>query len=164
MKKFYFIILLNFIGFSLFAQGPAPELPAIKWLNWNEAYNKSYASDKIILIDLYTDWCGWCKKMDKETFTDAEIVELINQYFIPVKLNPEKNGETYFYKGQQVTAQQLLKLLSKDQQLKYPAILIYYKDNNEIYSEEGFQKANTFKQLLKIYVNHQEKLASRAMK
>lgn len=46
--------------------------------------------NKLIFIDAYTDWCGWCKKMDKETFSDSLVGKFMNDHFIPVKINMEQ--------------------------------------------------------------------------
>ncbi|MGC6414302.1 MAG: DUF255 domain-containing protein, partial [Bacteroidia bacterium] len=43
----------------------------VTWYNFTDGYNKAVKEGKIILIDAYTDWCGWCKVMDKKTYTDA---------------------------------------------------------------------------------------------
>jgi uncharacterized protein YyaL (SSP411 family) len=41
------------------------------------------------LVDLYTEWCGWCKKMDENVFTDAQVISLLNSDFTAVKFNAE---------------------------------------------------------------------------
>ena len=64
----------------------------LKWYDFKEAYEIAQRENKIILIDFYTDWCGWCKKMDKNTYTDQKIIEMLNQGFVAVKINPEKDG------------------------------------------------------------------------
>ena len=49
-------------------------------------------------MDVFTDWCGWCKKMDANTFTHPTIVKLMNKYFYAVKLDAEA-GDVINYKG-----------------------------------------------------------------
>ena len=170
MKKLLFILLVVILGAVSvhaqdYSQAPKlPKLPKVHWVSWDESCDIAKNEEKVIMLDLYTEWCGWCKKMDKETFTDAEIVEIINNHFVAVKLNPEKKGQTFLYKGQSINSQQLLKLLAEDEQVKYPAIIFYYPEHNEVFTEEGFQKPKSFKHLLKIYVNHNEKLNATALK
>jgi thioredoxin-related protein len=54
-----------------------------------------------VIVDVYTDWCGWCKKMDRDTYSNTEIKQLITDNFIYVKLDAESdakfeyNGKTY---------------------------------------------------------------------
>lgn len=64
----------------------------IPWhTDWNAASAAAKKANKPIMIDFYTDWCGWCKKLDKDTYTDARVIELLKD-FVPLKLNAEKNG------------------------------------------------------------------------
>jgi len=72
----------------------------LEWQDWNVALKQAAANkNKIILVDLYTDWCGWCKRMDKDTYENAGVVSLLKQNFIAVKLNPEKGGAVYEFNG-----------------------------------------------------------------
>ena len=61
----------------------------VKWLTFEEAVEKSKTEKRKIFIDVYTDWCGWCKVMDKNTFNDPEVAKLLNEKFYPVKFNAE---------------------------------------------------------------------------
>lgn len=65
----------------------------IAWAkDYTDAQRQATASNKLIMIDFYTDWCGWCKKLDKETYT-AENVVKVAQGLVSVKVNAEKEGE-----------------------------------------------------------------------
>ncbi|WP_411031429.1 thioredoxin family protein [Spongiimicrobium sp. 3-5] len=72
----------------------------VEWLSWNEAVSRSEsdASPKKIFIDVYTDWCGWCKKMDKDTFQNAEVADYMRNNFYMVKMDGE-GKEPIVYKG-----------------------------------------------------------------
>lgn len=76
----------------------------LKWYDFEEGMEKAKKENKALLIDAYTDWCGWCKVMDKETYKDAKVIAKLNENFVAVKFNPEldkkynvdgtvKNGE-----------------------------------------------------------------------
>jgi len=59
------------------------------------AKKQAKAEDKLIFVDVYTDWCGPCKRMDKEVFTDSKVADFFNENFINVKANAEKKGKYY---------------------------------------------------------------------
>lgn len=61
-------------------------------LSYDEALSKANAEQKLVLVDLYTDWCGWCKKMDRETFSDPRVGKA-TRGMVPIRVNAEKGGE-----------------------------------------------------------------------
>ncbi|MDR1021860.1 MAG: DUF255 domain-containing protein [Prevotellaceae bacterium] len=61
----------------------------IKWHTFEEAVELCKKQPKKIFIDVYTDWCGWCKVYDRNTFSNPEIAEYMNGHFYAVKLNAE---------------------------------------------------------------------------
>ncbi|MGC4022079.1 MAG: DUF255 domain-containing protein [Cyclobacteriaceae bacterium] len=69
---------------------------SVKWMTFEEAVEKSKTEKRKIFIDVYTDWCGWCKVMDKQTFPDPEIAKLLNEKFYPVKLDAEQTNDIVF--------------------------------------------------------------------
>ena len=87
--KINLLFILYFIIYSSYSQDK------IEWIELDN--NVEYTNNgKKIIIDLYTDWCGWCKVMDKNTFTDSEVVSLINKNFSTVKFNAEYQGNINF--------------------------------------------------------------------
>lgn len=65
----------------------------IEWIDISKAFELAPETGKIVLIDFYTDWCGWCKRMDKTTYSDSTVVAYISERFHATKVNPEKSGE-----------------------------------------------------------------------
>jgi len=64
----------------------------IAWAkDWPTAQKAAAKSGKLIMIDFYTDWCGWCKRLDRDTFPNKAVIKL-SQDFVPLKLNAEKTG------------------------------------------------------------------------
>ena len=68
----------------------------IKWYTFSEAVELSKKAPRKMFIDVYTDWCGWCKKMDAGTFENAAIVKYLNAHYYPVKMNAEMKDTIIF--------------------------------------------------------------------
>jgi thioredoxin-related protein len=71
----------------------------VKWLDFKEAQELNKRQPKPFLVDIYTDWCGWCKHMIRTTYSDPGLASYINNYFYPVKFNAETK-DTIFYNGE----------------------------------------------------------------
>ncbi len=67
----------------------ASDSKELEWLDFNAGMKKAAKEKKLVLVDMYTDWCGWCK-MDRDTYADPKIIEKINKHCVAVKFNPEK--------------------------------------------------------------------------
>lgn len=77
------------------------EATVLHWISVEEATKIAASNNqKKFLIDVYTDWCGWCKVMDEKTFTDPQVISYLNENFYVVKFNAEQK-ETVTYKGKQ---------------------------------------------------------------
>jgi len=59
----------------------------------DEGFSLAKQTNRKLLIDVYTDWCSWCKKMDKEVYTDPRVQEVLQARFVPVKLDAESSRE-----------------------------------------------------------------------
>jgi thioredoxin-related protein len=89
------------------AKVPEAKNDEIHWItDLNELQQKMAANPKKVYFDIYTDWCGWCKKMDAATFTNPELIKYMNTNFYAVKLNAERQdvinfqGKEYKYEPQ----------------------------------------------------------------
>lgn len=127
MKKLIITAILSVSGFLAVSQGTViAEGSPVKWMTFEEAVEKSKTEKRKIFIDVYTDWCGWCKVMDKNTFTDAEIAKVLNEKFYPVKFDAEQTADVVFRgntfkfipSGNKGTHQLAMALLNN--QLSYP--------------------------------------------
>src|SRR5687768_17162922 len=106
MKKLIPVILAILLVISAWSlstrQNEKPaEDEGIKWISMSKlnelATSNSWKKDKRkIVIDLYTDWCGWCKVMDAQTFADKKVAEYVNKNFYAVKFNAEMRDSLLF--------------------------------------------------------------------
>lgn len=86
------------IAFVLFFATATIQAQEIKWMTFDEAIALQKKNPKPIFMDVYTDWCGPCKMLDKNTFQTKEFSEFINENYYAVKFNGEGNSEVN-YKG-----------------------------------------------------------------
>jgi len=141
MKKLMLVLILAVAGFSARAQ----QSDKINWLTFEEAAAKTEKNPKMIIVDVYTDWCGWCKKMDKGTFTDPAVVEYINNTFYPVKMNAENSKRTFTFKGQEYTEQTMARAMRVS---SYPNFIIMDAAMENITQMPGYREAEPFLQTL----------------
>lgn len=116
----------------------------INWLTIEEAQELSKKEPRKIFIDVYTDWCGWCKKMDKITFTDGEVVKYANQHFYAVKLKADSDNKVMFH-GKEVTQAELARALRVS---GYPTIVFFDETFSKFQPVSGFRQADEFKKML----------------
>src|SRR5690606_17010397 len=63
---------------------------SIQWKTFEEVEALMKTKPKKVLIDVYTDWCGWCKKLDKEVYENPMAIQYINEHFYAIKFNAEQ--------------------------------------------------------------------------
>lgn len=96
----------------------------IDWVkDFSKAREQAKKQDKLMFVDFYTDWCGWCKRMDKQTMTDADVQKFLDN-FIPVKIDGDKEKaltQRYGVRG-------------------YPTLALIHHDGTPISVQSGFKK------------------------
>lgn len=124
----------------------AVEHGSIHWMTWEEAMTAMESEPKKIFIDVYTDWCGWCKKMDANTFTDHDVIEYMNANYYAVKLNAEKPGDKE-YQGKTLTFRSdagrrgvhELAIVLLNGRLGYPSFVYLGEDQNSLKVSPGYK-------------------------
>ena len=139
------ILLFSLGSFSLQKTGKEE---GVKWYDWNEGVVKARNEGKIALIDTYTDWCHWCKVMDRNTYANPAIIELINRDFVAIKFNPELDRK-YVNGTDTLNGRQLLSALSGGSPGGYPTTYFYLTKKNVMYQEAGYIEPVKFEGLLK---------------
>jgi thioredoxin-related protein len=88
-RKYTLLFIIITLPGMIFAQSGTEKASIIEWHSFADAYKLNKKKPKKLFIDVYTDWCGWCKKMDRETFQDPETAKYMQKHFYCVKLNAE---------------------------------------------------------------------------
>jgi len=117
----------------------------VKWLTYDQAVALSKKTPKPIFIDVYTDWCGWCKHMDKNTFSNPKIAAYLNKKFYSVKLNPEK-ADSAHYKGTGMTNGALAGKIFHVS--SYPTTVYLEADETLLQPLPGYQAPNDFNRII----------------
>ena len=154
MKKLW-IAMLSLAGvvvvmaMSADRQVTSEELP-VKWMTFDEATKKAKAEKRPIFIDVYTDWCGWCKVMDKNTFSDPKVAKLLNEKFYAVKFNAEQredilfNGTTFKFVESGRSGYHQLAAALLNNQLSYPTVVFLDEEFKMIQPLAGYRQAPEF--------------------
>lgn len=122
----------------------------INWMTIEQAYVLTQKTPKKFVVDVYTDWCGWCKVMDKKTFNEPAVARVLNEKYYPVKFNAEQredvvyNGTTFKFieHGGRGTHQLAAALLNN--QLSYPSVVFLNEDFAIVNILKGYRQAPEF--------------------
>lgn len=160
MKKIMLLAITGLLlcSFVFYKKSTAPQAvvdqTTIQWHTLEEALAAQKENPKKLLIDVYTDWCGWCKVMDQKTFTDPNVIQHLNENYYAVKFNAEQKqpitfqGQTYEYlqggkRGIHGLAYALL-----DRQASYPSFVVLDGNLQRIGIIKGFKTPDAFVQTL----------------
>jgi uncharacterized protein YyaL (SSP411 family) len=139
MKKLIILLLLSAPALILSAQNAT-----VKWHTIEEAVALAKADPRPIFVDAYTDWCGWCKKLDKDTFSNPVIAEILNTKYYAVKFDAEGKepvmfqGREFVNDGSLGKTHQLAYALLQGQ-LGYPSIVFLTARSELITPVSGYR-------------------------
>ncbi len=154
MKLRSFILIILLLGGSnLLAQNNK-----VKWYSFEEAVDRSSEDPRPIFVDVYTDWCGWCKKMDKSTFVHPVIVKHMNDNFYPVKFDAESSDTIRFKNYTFVnpnpegrrSSHQLAQALLRGK-MSYPSYTFLNEKAEVITVVPGYRDAQEFEKILSYF-------------
>ena len=147
MRKIIIIACL-FLALSIHAQ-------EVKWYTFEEAVEMNKKEPKKILVDVYTDWCGYCKIMDKNTFGNKIVAKYMNTQYYPVKFNAEQkeevvfNEKTYKFVAQGSRGFHELAAALLNSQMSYPSIVFLDEQIRIIHVQKGYVKPQPFDEIIK---------------
>jgi thiol:disulfide interchange protein len=126
------------------------EATEVVWHNMTEGYSKAKKEKKLLLVDVYTDWCYWCKVMDKYTYTNKNIIQKMSDYVVAVKFNPEKN-EQHIVESDTLNSYQLSRFLAKGGRIPgYPSTFIWkdFTKSSDINAYSGYMDSTQLNEVL----------------
>jgi thioredoxin-related protein len=146
------VIAMVFVGVataSILTNGTETntEEGGVKWITFEELNKLQKKNPRKVVFDVYTDWCGWCKKMDKSTFADPTVGKFANEKFYAVKLNAESK-KVIKYQGREMTEQELA---ASWRVTGYPTTVYLDEKMNLIEPRSGYLDVNQFMLVLKFY-------------
>ncbi len=160
------LTILLLIGLFGFRTSPATSLvqpvteQTITWMSFEEAMEAVKTEKRKVLINIHTEWCGWCKHMDRTTFQDANIVKFINEKFYPVKLNAEQKEDittpekVYKYEkreGKERGFHQLAIALTMGRPPTLPSTVFLDENFRVLQPIPGYKEPKTFEMMMTYY-------------
>lgn len=160
MKRiFFFAVAIVMLAPVLMAKMkkpvPVPAESHVNWISLDELQVKMKQQPKRVYVDMYTDWCGWCKKMEATTFTQPDVAAYMNANFYCVRFNAERK-DTFRFMGKQyyfdaAHKANTLAIEWMHGQMSYPTSIFmdpYYQNPNPI---PGYQDVKTMEMLLRFF-------------
>ncbi|TAE23732.1 MAG: DUF255 domain-containing protein [Candidatus Kapaibacterium sp.] len=120
-----------------------------EFLSLSEGLKVAKQEKKPLIIDFYTEWCGWCKVMDQKTYGDNRIKAILAKSFVVAKYNPEKDGDVEF-EGQKLKATEFAKRMKVN---GYPTTALFSEDGKYLESLNGYVEPNKFLDILNYMTN-----------
>ncbi|SFD15047.1 thioredoxin family protein [Algibacter pectinivorans] len=155
MKKIIFLVsVIAFSSFNVMAQ-------EINWVTFEEAIKLQKKEPKKIMMDAYTNWCGPCKMLDRNTFQNKDVADYVNANYYAVKFNAEGNeainynGKTYLnpnYDPAKANRRNSPHELSRYFQINaYPTIVFLDENANIIFPLRGYKTPAQIELYLKMF-------------
>ena len=115
----------------------------VTWRVWSDGLAAAAGAGKPVMVDVYTDWCGWCKRMDRDTYTRTEVGDYVNRHFVMIRLNAESN-ERLTYAGHEYSGRTLA---GNFQVTGYPTLILLRPNGDFMVTIPGYMPPEKFLKL-----------------
>ena len=122
----------------------------IKWISMEDAQNASAHDGKKIMVEVYTEWCEFCKKLEEQVLPDSTVISNLNKYYHSVKLNGESD-EIITFNGSTISKAEFAKNLGVR---SYPTILFIDPAGELILQINGYMPVGDFQSML-VYIGEE---------
>lgn len=151
MKSLLFFILFAPIFLVAQTKNESHSLTWVNNLSWQQILKKAKKENKYIFVDCFTTWCGPCKKMDKEVYTNDSVSAVLNDKFISVKVQMDSTkGDDAFTQTWYTTAK---KISTTYNITAYPTFLFFSPGGEIVYKDLGFKMPDKFIQTVQDALN-----------
>lgn len=120
------------------------EAQSISWVSLSEAQKLASENGKKVMIFAEAEWCGYCKKMNKQVFPQQSVQDSLHKYFYPVRIDIESNKKVTF-NDKQLTEKQLSR---KFRVSSTPTLVFLNSEGDIIGTQPGYLPSKVFDKLL----------------
>lgn len=157
MKRIVLALCVLLVGaqMAVAGNGDKGDSDGIHWLTFQQAEQKMKEQPRKVLIDVYTGWCGWCKVMDKKTYTNPDLIKYVNDNFYAIKFDAEQKssiefmGKTWNYDAAHKVNALAIDLLHG--RLSYPTTVIMEENFKSEEPIPGYLEVPVMESILKYF-------------
>lgn len=125
------------------AAGKAATAPS--WRNWDAGLAEANKTGRPVLVDVYTDWCGWCKRMDRDVYSKPEMIDYLSRNWVVVRINAEASTLAH-YQGRETTEAAIAQQFGIS---SYPTTMMLKPSGEFLVNVPGYLPAPDFKTVLR---------------
>ena len=138
--------LFPLLAFALLLALPmSAHAGGVTWSRWDAGLKEAAGSNRYVLVDVYTDWCGWCRRMEADVYAKPEVREYLSRRFVTVKLDAESDASAT-YRTRKFSESSLA---SRFGVTGYPTTIFLKPNGDHLVNVPGYVPADRFMQLLR---------------
>jgi thioredoxin-related protein len=140
-----FLLTMALTVSSHSVRAAAGQGPAVQWRGWDRGLEEAKSSGRPVIVDVYTDWCGWCRRMEANVYSRPEVRDYLSRKFVAIKLDAEASDAAR-YEGRAFTSRSLAARFGVS---GYPTTLFLRPAGEHLVSVPGYVDADRFLQVLR---------------